>query len=149
MIPHPTDLTTPEALTGEEGFTLVEMMAVMLIVVMLGTAVFLSVSPQIGRSKAVKARSDINTLSSAVEMYNLTMGEYPEELGDLVVPPRDADLAAQFPKGGFVQVLRPDPWKNDYIYTYPGENGIFDIATYGADGEPGGEGEDADIVSWQ
>lgn len=140
----PTDTHHPE-----DGFTLMEMLAVIAIIAILSTAVILVVLPQVGKSSTVKARADINTYEQAANMYRLRMGRYPEGLDDLVVEPNDAQGRANFPKGGFVKFLSDDPWGNAYIYTYPGEHGEFDIISYGADGEPGGEGEAADIKSWE
>jgi len=134
---------------NEDGFTLMEMLAVIAIIAILSTAVILVVLPQVGKSSRVKARADIQTYEQAAEMYRLAMGRYPETLDDLVVAPNDSRDAANFPKGGFVKFLSDDPWGNPYIYTYPGENGEFDIVSLGADGETGGEGEAADIVSWE
>ena len=144
-----TDKSQTPAPHPEDGFTLMEMIAVIAIIAILTTTVVFAVLPQVGKSQSVRAQADINTYKQAAQMYRLNMGRYPESLDDLVVAPTDSDLAANFPRGGFVEVLRPDPWGNDYVYTFPGENGEFDIVSLGADGEPGGEGENADIVSWQ
>lgn len=134
--------------SNDDGFTLLEMMAVLLIMGVIGTIIFISVRPAIDQSSATKARADIDRLSQAVEMYRLTMGQYPEELADLVVAPRDSQIAAKFPRGGFVKALSQDPWRRDYVYLYPGENDEFDIYSFGADGEEGGEGLNADVTSW-
>jgi general secretion pathway protein G len=143
-----TEKFTPDH--PEDGFTLVEMLAVIAIIGILGAATVFAVLPQISKSQAVTAKGDINTYKLAVTTYRQDMGRYPETLSDLVVPPRDRDLAERFPRGGFVEFLNDDPWGNEYVYVYPGEeNRLFDIISYGADGEPGGEGENADIVSWK
>ena len=144
---------TPERHSGErhpeDGFTLVEMMAVMSIIATLGTIVFLTVRPGIDQASITKARADVGRLEQAVEMYRLTLGQYPNQLQDLVQPPNDAQLASRYPRGGFVEVLPQDPWNNAYLYQFPGERGEFDIVSFGSDGEPGGEGTAADIASWQ
>jgi len=134
---------------NDDGFTLIELLAVMLIIGVLGTIIFVAVRPAVDQASATKARADIDSLEQAVEMYRLTLGEYPRELTDLTTAPRDADIAARYPRGGFVKSINTDPWNRDYVYVYPGENGDFDLISYGADGEPGGEGLDADIVSWE
>ena len=134
--------------THEDGFTLIELLAVMLIIGVLGTIIFVSVRPAVDQASATKARADIDSLEQAVEMYRLTLGEYPRELSDLSTAPRDANLAARYPNGGFVKTINVDPWNRDYVYIFPGENGDFDLVSYGRDGEPGGEGLDADITSW-
>lgn len=134
---------------NDDGFTLVELLAVMFIIGLLGAVIFISVRPATDQAALTKARADIDSLEQAVEMYRLTLGEYPRELGDLTEAPRDADLAARYPRGGFLKSLNQDPWGRDYIYRFPGENGEFDILTLGRDGQPDGEGLDADITSWQ
>lgn len=133
----------------EAGFTLVEMMAVLFIIGVLGTMIFVAVRPGLDNANATKAGADIDALVQASEMYRLTLGEYPRELSDLSTAPRDPRIADRYPQGGFLRKsLSRDPWGREYVYRYPGENGEFDILTFGRDGEPGGEGQDADIASW-
>ena len=131
----------------QAGFTLVEVMVTLVIIGLLTTAVVLNVGPMIGKASIQKAKTDINTLKQAVEMYNLDMNAYPENLEDLTAKSARAD-DPRFRPGGYVQSLPQDPWDADYLYAYPGEHNAFDIWSYGADGEEGGEGNDADITSW-
>ena len=133
----------------EDGFTLVEVLVVMTIIAVMGTFIFLNLRGATDKSQIQKARTDIRTLEQAVELYRLDMNRYPESLSELVVAPRDAELAARFPKGGYLKFLEADPWGRDYVYTYPGEHGTFDIASLGADGVEGGEELNADITSWR
>lgn len=136
----------------EEGFTLVELMVVLAIIALLTTAVVLNVVPAQGKAMTQKARADIRMLEQAVEMYRLDMMDYPDEqvgLGALRSLPSGVGNPDNYRAGGYVSTLPNDPWGRPYIYIYPGENGVFDIASYGADGEPGGEELNADIVSWE
>jgi general secretion pathway protein G len=125
---------------GEEGFTLVELMVVIVIIGLLATVVIINVMPATDKAALTKARADISTLEQGVEMYRLNKLQYPasgEGLQEVV-------------REGYVKRLPNDPWGNPYQYTAPGRDGrSFDIFSHGADGREGGEGEDADIGSWQ
>ena len=133
----------------EDGFTLVEVLVVMTIITVMGAFIFINLRPAADKANTTKARTDIQRLEQAVEMYRLDMNRYPESLDELVVPPRDQADAARWQKGGYLKFLESDPWGNDYVYQYPGENGTFDIASLGADGVEGGEELNADITSWR
>jgi general secretion pathway protein G len=88
----------------------------------------------------------LEKLSGAVELYRLETGRYPDELIDLVEQPQGVDRWA----GPYIRKKSQlqDPWGNDIEIKRPGENGAFDLVSYGADGRPGGEGDDADITNW-
>ncbi len=134
------------------GFTLVEVMVVMVIIGLLTTFVVINVLPSQDKAMVQKAKGDIRLLEQAAEMYRLDMLDYPDEavgLGALKALPNGSGNNERYRKGGYVKYLPNDPWDRPYIYRYPGEFGVFDILSYGADGEPGGEGLAADIVSWQ
>ena len=99
-----------------------------------------------------KTRADVRLLDQAVEMYRLDNLAYPrveEGLAALVVPPASLGRQDRYREGGYVRQLPQDPWGGAYQYAYPGEHGVFDIYSYGADGQPGGEGSNADIGNWQ
>jgi general secretion pathway protein G len=135
----------------EAGFTLVEIMVVVVIIGLLATVVVLNVLPSQDRARIEKARADIGRIEQAVEMFRLDMGRYPttdEGLEVLVTAPGDARLAARFPEGGYINRLPEDPWGGSYQYMSPGEHGRFDVWSHGADARPGGEGNDADIGNW-
>jgi general secretion pathway protein G len=142
-----------KARDAEAGFTLVEIMVVVVIIGLLATVVVLNVLPSQDRAMLEKARADISQLETALEAYRLQMLRYPstdDGLEALVDAPADADLARRYPEGGFINRLPEDPWGNPYQYLYPGENNArFDVWSLGADGEPGGEGNDADIGNWE
>jgi general secretion pathway protein G len=122
------------------GFTLVELMVVILIIGLLATVVIINVMPATDKAAATKAKADIATLEQAVEMYRLNNLSYPSG---------DQGLNALVGER-LIKRLPKDPWGNPYHYVAPGADGReFDILSYGADGREGGEGEDADIGSWQ
>jgi general secretion pathway protein G len=130
----------------EEGFTLVELMVVIVIIGLLTTIVAINVLPSLGKANAQVAKTDIATLDQAVEHYRIDNITYPsatEGLQVLVSPPTATTT------GGYIKKLPTDPWKRPYIYAFPGQHGPFDISTLGADGAPGGTGENADIGNWQ
>ena len=138
--------------TSEDGYTLVEVMVVMLILSLIVGFVAVNFIPIGDRAKQQTARVDIATYEAALDQYKLDMGEYPSEqegLEALQEIPSGSDKVAQYRPGGYIKRIKPDPWGNPYVYTYPGENGLIDIVSYGADGEPGGDGFDTDIVSWE
>jgi general secretion pathway protein G len=124
---------------GEEGFTLVELMVVIVIIGLLATVVIINVMPATDKAAATKAKADIATLEQGVEMYRLNRMKYPDGENGLQAVVAD----------GFVKRLPKDPWGNDYKYAAPGRDGRqFDVYSLGADGREGGEGEDADIGNW-
>ena len=127
----------------ESGFTLVELMVVIVIVGLLATVVLVNVLPSQDKAMATKARADIATLEQAMEMYRLDNFSYPGDLAALESPPGGAGARA----AGYIKSLPSDPWKRPYQLSVPGRAGPFDIYSLGADGAPGGEGENADIYS--
>ncbi|MDB2439081.1 type II secretion system major pseudopilin GspG [Hellea sp.] len=135
----------------EEGFTLVEVMVTLVIIGLLTTFVVINVLPAQDKALVQKAKGDIRILEQAMEMYRLDMFDYPEQdagLDALKELPSGADQA-RYRKGGYIKLLPDDPWGRPYVYRYPGDNGVYDILSYGSDGEPGGEEQAADIVSWE
>lgn len=149
--PLNTRLPEHEADRHKAGFSLLELMVVLVIIGLLATIVVINVLPSQDRAMVQKARADIATLEQAVELYRLELLTYPstdQGLEALVEAPADPRLAARFREGGYVRRLPNDPWGNPYLYLQPGEHGTYDIYTLGADGRPGGEGQDADIGNW-
>ena len=137
----------------EDGFTLVELMVVIVIIGLLATIVIINVLPSQDRAMAQKARSDVALLEQALEMYRLDNMSYPraqQGLNALVSAPSGLAQAGRYRQGGYIKKLPDDPWGAPYVYANPGAHGgPFDITSLGADGQPGGEGENADIGSWQ
>lgn len=131
----------------KRGFTLIELMVVILIIAILAAMVVPKVVGRTGDAKISKAKADISSLSSSINAFRLDTGRYPsseEGLQVLRVPPSDVSNW----KGPYINKDIPmDPWNYEYIYEYPGAYGSesFNLLTYGADGQPGGEGEAADI----
>lgn len=130
------------------GFTLVEVMVVIVIIGLLATVVLINVLPAQERAMVEKARVDIAQLESAVETYRLETLEFPKSLAALVSRPTDLKQPDRYREGGYIRRLPRDPWGSDYQYAYPGARGRYDIWSLGADGKAGGEGHDADIGNW-
>lgn len=137
---------------NEDGYTLVEVMVVMLILSLIIGFVAANVIPIGDKAKQQTARADIATYESSLDQYKLDMGDYPSEqegLQALKQAPSSLDNVSRYRPGGYVKRVKNDPWGNPYVYRYPGEHGLVDLISYGADGEPGGDGFNADIVSWE
>jgi general secretion pathway protein G len=135
---------------SEEGFTLVELMVVIVILGLLATVVMINVLPSQERAMVTKARADIATLEQAMEMYRLDNLSYPSGgsgLQALVSPPAGLAQPGRYRPGGYIKSLPNDPWGRPYQLSVPGRNGSFDIYSLGGDGAPGGEGENADIYA--
>lgn len=132
---------------GQAGFSLTEIMVAILIIGLLATVVVVNVFPLITQGRTTAATANIKQLRGAVTNYHLTFGRYPDSLQDLVVPPANVRNASAWPEGGFIDggELPLDPWSQEFQYARPGARGPFDVYSLGADGLPGGEGDDADI----
>jgi len=136
---------------AEAGFTLVEVMVVVVIIGLLATVVMINVLPSQDRAMKEKARTDVAVLEQAVETFrleNLTFPTTEQGLSALVSAPAGLTRPDRYRDGGYVRRLPQDPWGNPYQYRYPGEHGRFDVWSLGADGQQGGEGDDADIGNW-
>lgn len=136
----------------EAGFTLVELMVVIVIIGLLTTIVAINVLPSGDKARVEKARADVALLEQAMEMYRLDNLTYPQTadgLQALVTPPSSLTQPDRYRRGGYVKELPEDPWGNAYQYASPGQHGTFDIYSFGADGREGGEGDDADIGNWK
>ena len=135
------------------GFTLVELMVVIVIIGLLATVVANNVLPSQDRAMVGKARADISVLEQAVETYRLDNLAFPTDqqgLEALVAAPADLARPERYREGGYIRRLPEDPWGNAYQYRRPSAHGgQFDVFSFGADGKEGGEGNDADIGNWQ
>ena len=133
------------------GFTLLE---IMVVVVILGVLAALVVPKVLGRpdeARAIAAKQDVASLMQALKLYRLDNQRYPtteQGLQALVVRPASSPAATNWKAGGYLDRLPNDPWGNPYQYLNPGTRGELDVFSLGADGAPGGEGNDADIGSW-
>lgn len=121
-----------------QGFTLVEVMVVVVILAILAAIIVPRIASRPDQAKVAKVKLDIQTLETALDLYRLDRGKYPTNNQGLEV------LVVK----GYVKKLTPDPWGNPYFYLYPGDRGELDIFSYGADGESGGEGVNSDIGNW-
>ena len=144
-------LSPPARSRNEDGFTLVELMVVIVIIGLLAAIVAFNVLPMGDKARVEKAKSDISTIDQALEMYKLQNLHYPstsEGLQALVKAPSSPD-PSRYQAGGYIKKLPDDPWGRPYQYAAPGQHSEADVWSYGADGKEGGEGTDADIGSWQ
>jgi general secretion pathway protein G len=146
---HP--MTNPAKPNGEAGFSLLELMVVVVIMSILALVVMPRIIDRPDQARVARVQSDLAVLSGAVKLYKLDNFRYPStEQGLLAL--REAPTIAPVPQNyaskGYIDRLPQDPWGNSYQYLQPGIHGEFDIFTLGADGVAGGDGVDADIGSW-
>jgi general secretion pathway protein G len=149
---HDEPVETLRAPSPEAGFSLVEVLVVLLIIGLISTVVLINVLPARDRASVDKARADIAILEQALENYRLDNMTYPrtaDGLDALVTPPASLTRADRYRDGGYIRRLPDDPWGNPYQYAFPGKARPFDIYSMGADGAVGGEGLDADIGNWE
>jgi general secretion pathway protein G len=143
---------TPSRLARRPGgFTLLELMVVVLIIGMLAALVVPRVADRPDEARATAARHDIATLVQALRMYRLDNRDYPsteQGLEALVRRPETGPLPSNWRSGGYLERLPLDPWGQPYRYLNPGLRGDIDVFSLGADGAPGGDGRNADIGSW-
>ena len=132
------------------GFTLIEIMVVVVILAILGTLVAPQILGRIDEARVTKAKNDLRLYESALDLYRMDNFHYPttdQGLEALVKKPADPNLK-NWRADGYVKQLVKDPWAHDYVYVAPGTNGApYDLYSFGADGQPGGQGNDADIFS--
>ncbi len=136
----------------EAGFTLVELMVVIVIIGLLATVVIVNVLPSRDVAMREKARADIALIEQALEMYRLDNFDYPgadQGLAALRAAPAGLAQPDRWRRGGYLKRLPDDPWGKPYQYVRPGTHGPFDLLSLGQDGAPGGEGDAADIGNWQ
>ncbi|MEN8719601.1 MAG: type II secretion system major pseudopilin GspG [Oceanococcaceae bacterium] len=133
------------------GFTLIEIMVVVVILAILAAAVVPRIMDRPDEARITKARQDIRVLESALELYRLDNFNYPstqQGLEALVQQPSGDPPARNWKSGGYIKSLPKDPWGNDYQYLSPGTRGEVDIYSLGSDGRPGGADAAADIGNW-
>ncbi|MDI6735923.1 MAG: type II secretion system major pseudopilin GspG [bacterium] len=141
-------------LRQEKGFTLIELMVVIMIISIIAAFVFPTVFKKISRSKRIGAQAQIEIYGVALDSYRLDNGRYPtteQGLQALRTEPTTPPLPKNWDGPYLKKEIPLDPWGNPYIYICPGEHNFdgYDLLSYGADEEEGGEGDDQDIVSWK
>ena len=132
----------------QAGFTLIEIMVVVVVLGILAALVAPNVIGRIGDAQANAAKADIRAIESAMKLYRMDNFKYPttdQGVEALVTRPAEAK---NWPSGGYLDQVPKDPWGEPYRYLNPGQNSEIDIFTLGADNQPGGEGVDADIGNW-
>lgn len=132
------------------GFTLIELMVVLVIIGVLSALIVPNVLDRLDQGKVTAARTDIATISQALKMYRIDNQRYPsaeQGLDALVRRPTAGAIPPNWKP--YVEKLPNDPWQRPYQYVNPGVKGEIDVFSFGADGQPGGEGTNADIGSWQ
>ena len=128
------------------GFTLLEMLAVIVLIGIIGAVVVTQVGKNVDKGKYGAGKAQLTTLSQKVENYALDNGSPPQQLQDLIAKPANArNWQGPYAKESELK----DPWGHAFGYKYPGEHGSFDLVFYGQDGQPGGDGYNADVGNWQ
>jgi len=135
----------------QAGFTLIEIMVVVIIIGLLAGIVVPNVMDSLDKANVQKARADFKTLQTALKLYRIDNFNYPsteQGLESLVTKPSIAPVPRNYKSNGYVETLPRDPWGNEYQYMSPGEAHEYDIYSLGADGVSGGEEQNADLTVW-
>ena len=145
-----TEPKTSRKRRKRQGFTLVELMVVIVIIGLLATVVAINVLPSQDRAMVGKAKADISVLEQAIETYRLDNLTFPDDLNALTTAPANLAQPERYRQGGYVRRLPEDPWGEPYRYRrQSAHGGQFDVYSYGADRKEGGEGNDADLGNWE
>lgn len=145
---------TPATRHSELGFTLIELMVVIVILGVLAGLVVPRFMREPDKARMTKAKTQIESLATALKMYKLDNGFYPtteQGLQALIEKPESGKVPKRWKPGGYLEkkIVPKDPWKNDFVYLSPGAHGDFDLVSLGADGVAGGEEYDKDINNWE
>ena len=138
----------------EHGFTLIELMVVIVILGILAGLIIPRIMGRPDEARRAKARIQMESIETSLKLYKLDNGSYPrteQGLKALVEAPTSSPIAKNWRQGGYLErgKVPKDPWGNDYVYLSPGAHGEYDLISYGADGEAGGDGANKDINSWE
>ncbi|MBU4519092.1 MAG: type II secretion system major pseudopilin GspG [Gammaproteobacteria bacterium] len=150
LTPHTTPSKAPWRRSLQRGFTLIELMVVLVIIGVLAALIVPNVLDRADDARVTAARTDVNNLMQALKLYRLDNQRYPtseQGLNALLVKPATNPVPPNWRP--YVEKLPGDPWNRPYQYLNPGVHGEVDVLSLGADGQPGGEGRDADVGSWQ
>ncbi len=140
-------------ITNTNGFTLIEIMVVIVILALLAALVGPKLMGRTDDAKVADARVQIKNIETALKLFKLDNGVYPsteQGLNSLITKPTVGAIPKNYKDGGYLESKKvpKDPWGNDYLYVSPGEHGDYDLFSYGSDGAKGGDGKNADITSW-
>lgn len=133
---------------SEAGFSLIELLIVIVIIGMLAALVGPKMFGKVGKSRQKTAKAQITLFETALDTYRLDVGRYPGSDVGLEALRKKPDGAEKWDGPYLPKEIPLDPWGHAYVYRSPGEHGEYDLLALGADGNPGGQGEDADIASW-
>ena len=134
-----------------DGFTLIELLVVILILSLLAAIVAPRILGRTDEARKTAAQVQIKQLEGALNLFRLDNGFYPtteQGLAALVTKPNISPIPLKWREGGYIPKVPVDPWGKPFVYLSPGTHGELDLVSYGADGEPGGEGKDEDIQNW-
>lgn len=148
---RPRRLPVQPALRSVRGFTLIEILVVVVILGILATVVVPRFLDKPDEARITRARADIQALTTALNLYRLDNFAYPsteQGLQALVSQPSGSPAAPNWRQGGYIDRLPKDPWGGEYRFLSPGQRGDFDLYSLGSDGQPGGQGAAADIGNW-
>jgi general secretion pathway protein G len=137
---------------NQRGFTLIEILVVVTILGILAAIVVPRILERPEQARRTKATVDIKGIEESLGLFKLDNGFYPsteQGLQALVVKPQTGRIPSRYPESAYLKKTPVDPWGTPYVYLSPGIHDQYDIISYGADGEPGGEGNDADVHSWE
>ena len=142
---------TPKVPRGQGGFTLIEILVVVVILGILASIIVPKIMKRPEEARRTKAKMDIKAIETALNLYRLDNGVYPsteQGLDALVTKPTTGIIPKNWKEEGYLDKVPKDPWKNPFVYLSPGLHKEFDLESYGADGVDGGEGKDADVENW-
>lgn len=142
----------PHFSNRERGFTLIELMVVVVILGILAAFIVPKLMDRPEQARRTKATADIRSLEEALGLFKLDNGFYPsteQGLQALVSKPTVGRIPSKYAEGGYLRKVPADPWETPYVYLMPGVHDDYDIISYGADGVPGGEGNNGDVQSWE
>ncbi len=139
-------------LKSRSGFTLIEILVVVVILGILATMVIPKIMGRPEEARRTKAAVDIKSIETALNLYKIDNGSFPsteQGLIALVEKPDTGEIPRNWKVGGYLKKVPKDPWGAEYVYLSPGSSGPYDLSSYGSDSEQGGEGKYADINSWE
>jgi len=153
-VPLSNRLNISGSVNSHSGFTLIELMVVIIIIGILAAFVAPKLMHRADQAKVTEARIQIKNFETALKLFKIDNGFYPsteQGLSALITMPGVGEIPENYRSGGYLEksILPRDPWGNEYMYISPGLQGDYDIISFGADGKDGGEKYDADIINWE